>query len=189
MEILIVSAIAVATVPAMLFQTISNKTIQWIVFGLFLAVAFGTIIATPIMEKGQIVLGETALTKVNIIPISIGYLLALNLLVVPLLYWIDKRHANVNAIARQRKDRTSRIPEPAIHALTALGGAFGAFTSQQMFKHKRSKGSFQFVFLFTILTSMAIYYCLWLVLEPDMARVDAWFKSTEIFDGIGFSGR
>ena len=189
MEILILSAIAAATVPAMLFQTMSNKSMQWITLGLFLAIGFGTLIAVPLMENGSMALGETVLTKVNIVPIGLGYLIALNMVVVPLLYWIDKRHANENVLIKKRNRKSNRIPETAIHALTATGGAFGAFTSQQLFHHKRNKGSFQMVFFVTILTSLAIYYALWLAVEPDMARIDAWFKNSNMFNGLSIPGK
>ena len=189
MEILILSAIAAATVPAMLYQTISNKSVQWVLLGLLLTMGFGTLIALSLMESGQTVLGDTVLTKVNIVPFGLGYLLVLNLLVVPLLYWIDKRHANENVLVKKRNDRSNRIPETAMHTLTAMGGAFGAFTSQQLFHHKRNKGSFQLVFLLTILTSFAIYYGLWLAVEPDMARLDAWFKNSNLFNGLNIPGK
>jgi uncharacterized membrane protein YsdA (DUF1294 family) len=184
MEILILAAIAAATLPAMLFQTISNKSIQWIFLGLFLAIAFGYLFSVPILENGSVSLGETAMTRSQIIPIGIGFLCALNFIVVPFLYWIDKRHANINRQARSKKERVGRVPEPAMHALSAVGGAIGAFTSQQMFHHKRSKSSFQLVFFGTILTSIAIYYSLWVVLEPDMARFDAWFQKSSIFKDL-----
>ena len=66
----------------------------------------------------------------------------------------------------------------------ALGGGVGAFASQQIFHHKRTKGAFQMVFFLTILTSFGIYYALWLAVEPDMVKVDAWIDSIQLFEGI-----
>jgi len=189
MELLILLAIAAATVPAMLYQTMSNQSVQWIFFGLFLAVAFGVLLAMPVMDNGSLVLGDTVLTQVQFVPIGIGFLLALNFLVVPLIYWVDKRHANYNHLVKNKKKKSSRVPEVAMHTLTALGGAVGAFTSQQVFHHKRNKGSFQIVFFLTILTSMAIYYAIWMALEPDMARLDAWFQNSEIFRDLHLFGQ
>ena len=189
MEILIAAAIAVATLPAMLFQTISTPRVRWVLIGGLLALGLGMVIALPMLEQGEILFGETALTKVNIIPIMIGYLVALNFLVLPMMYWIDKRRAILNGARGDKKNQRERVPEFSMHFLTSLGGAFGAFTSQQIFRHKRSKGSFQLMFFFTILTSMAIYYVLWIAVEPDLARVDAWMKSTGLFRDVDlFSG-
>lgn len=178
MELLILTAIAVATVPAMIFQTISNLTVRWVVFGGLVAIALGAIIALPLIENGEVILGPSVLTKVNAIPVALGYLIVLNLLVVPAMYWVDKRRAIINHARHNPDIEIKRVPEFSMHFLTALGGAIGAFTSQQLFRHKRSKKSFQMMFFITILSSLIIYYFLWLAVEPDLARVDAWMKKS-----------
>jgi len=178
MELLILCAIAVATVPAMLFQTISNLTVRWVLVGGLIAVSLGVLIAFPLIEQGEVILGPSVLTKVNAIPIVLGTLIALNFLVVPSMYWVDKSRAIKNGRMPSKKKAEARVPEFSMHFLTALGGAIGAFTSQQIFRHKRSKKSFQMMFFFTILTSMIIYYFLYLAVSPDLARIDAWIKRT-----------
>lgn len=178
MELLILSAFAVATLPAMIFQSISNLTVRWVLIGGLIAAVLGTLIALPLIEQGELVLGPTALTKIDAIPIAFGFLLVLNFLVLPAMYWVDKRRAIINHVRRHTKIQTKRVPEFSLHFLTALGGAVGAFTSQQLFRHKRSKKSFQMMFFVTILSSMMIYYVLWLAVEPDLARVDAWLKQS-----------
>lgn len=184
MEILISSAIAAGTLPAMLFQTLSSLRVRWVLIGTLLAASLGALIAYPMIEQGEALFGATTLTKVNIIPAVIGFLIALNIFVIPMMYWIDKRRAILNDASRNKKVQRNRVPEFSLHFLTSLGGAFGAFLSQQLFRHKRSKTSFQFMFFFTILTSMAIYYVLWIAVEPDLARVDAWIKSTGLLKDI-----
>ena len=176
MELLILSAIAVATVPAMLFQTISNLTVRWVLIGAFIAVSLGALIAFPLIEQGEVILGPSVLTKVNAIPVALGFLIVLNLLVVPTMYWVDKRRAIINGRNRNKKTAVARVPEFSMHLLTAVGGAIGAFTSQQVFRHKRSKKSFQMMFFVTIISSMIIYYVLYLAVSPEFARIDAWFS-------------
>jgi uncharacterized membrane protein YsdA (DUF1294 family) len=178
MELLILTAIAVATLPAMLFQTISNLTVRWVVFGALFAVTLGALIALPLIENGEDILGPSVLTKINAIPVALGFLIVLNFMVVPCMYWVDKRRAIINHARHNPKTAIRRVPEFSMHFLTALGGAIGAFTSQQIFRHKRSKKSFQMMFFITILSSMIIYYFLWLAVEPDLARVDAWIKKS-----------
>ncbi len=187
MEFLIILAIAAATIPAMLFQTISNKAVQWILFGLFLSLAFGATIAISAIESDNEMLAFASTPHSNILLFGIGFLVVLNLIVVPFLYWFDKRHAKVNSTIRNKKQKISRVPETAFHALTAMGGAFGAFLSQQIFQHKRSKGTFQVVFFLTLLTSMAIYFGLWLILDPDLSRFDAWVNNSDLMKSLGIS--
>ena len=184
MEILISSAIAAGTLPAMLFQTLSISRVRWVLIGGLLASVLGALIAFPMIEHGEVLFGATALTKVNLIPAMIGFLMALNIFVIPMMYWIDKRRAILNDMHRNKKVKLNRVPEFSMHFLTSIGGAFGAFLSQQLFRHKRSKASFQFMFFITILTSLAIYYVLWIAVEPDMARVDAWIRSTGLLKDI-----
>ena len=152
------------------------------VVGGLVAIVLGAIIALPLIQRGEIVLGPSVLTKVNAIPITLGFLLVLNLLVVPCMYWVDKRRAIINGSLRNKKQATQRVPEFSMHFLTALGGAIGAFTSQQVFRHKRSKKSFQMMFFITILSSMIIYHFLWIAVSPDLARVDAWIKKAGFFN-------
>ncbi|NNC36395.1 MAG: DUF1294 domain-containing protein [Acidimicrobiales bacterium] len=178
MELLIICAIVLATVPAMLFQSISNLTIRWVLLGGLFAIAVGTLLALPLIEQGEFILGSSTLTKVHAIPIAIGFLIVLNLLVVPSMYYLDKRRAIINHNARDKKKMASRVPEFSMHFLTALGGAIGAFTSQQLFRHKRSKKSFQMIFFITLLSSMIIYYVLWVAVSPDFARIDAWMENS-----------
>jgi len=103
-------------------------------------------------------------------------LVALNVLVVPSMYWVDKSRAIKNGRKPNKKTAVTRVPEFSMHFLTALGGAIGAFTSQQIFRHKRSKKSFQMMFFITIISSMVIYYFLYLAVSPDLARIDAWIS-------------
>lgn len=181
MEFLIISAIALVTVPAMLFQTIANPTIRWVLLGGMFAASVGAVLALPLIQQGELILGPSLLAEIDVIPIAVGFLVVLNLLVLPSMYWLDKRRAIINNKVGNKKNQAPRVPEFSMHFLTAFGGAIGAFTSQQMFRHKRSKKSFQLMFLFTIISSFIIYYLMWIAVSPDLARIDAWIKSSGFF--------
>jgi uncharacterized membrane protein YsdA (DUF1294 family) len=45
-----------------------------------------------------------------------------------------------------------RVPESTLHFAALVGGWPGAFLAQRRFRHKTSKGSFQFVFWIVVLT-------------------------------------
>jgi len=121
-----------------------------------------------------------------------GYLIALNFLCIPMIYWRDKRKAvalsehsqsiaNVADImtpspwrktpdniedasaedSSSARPRDFRVPENALHILTALGGGLGAFLSQQLFRHKTSKQSFRTFFYFTLIVNAPVLYYLW----------------------------
>jgi uncharacterized membrane protein YsdA (DUF1294 family) len=70
-----------------------------------------------------------------------GYAVAINLLAYAA-YASDKRRAI---------EKEWRLPEARLHLLALLGGWPGAFLAQRRLRHKCSKGSFQFVFWFTVI--------------------------------------
>lgn len=57
------------------------------------------------------------------------------------IYYVDKQRA---------RQKGQREPESMLHLLELLGGWPGAFLAQRKFRHKSSKGSFQFVFVLII---------------------------------------
>ena len=60
-----------------------------------------------------------------------------------------------NDKVRAERDRW-RTPESTLHMLDLLGGWPGGLLAQQMFRHKSSKGSFQFTFWITVLLNCAM---------------------------------
>ena len=66
----------------------------------------------------------------------IGYLVAISVATV-YVYWSDKKRAEVNSW---------RTPEKTLHLLELIGGWAAAFISQRLFRHKISKGEYQFMF-------------------------------------------
>lgn len=86
--------------------------------------------------------------------VAISWLVALiplNLLVLPSLYWWDKR------IAMSDDSASTRIPENALHALMFCGGLLGAYIGQKAFKHKTSKQSFQIKHYIVCALSIIVY--------------------------------
>ncbi len=79
----------------------------------------------------------------------ICFLAALNLAVLPAFYYIDKRRAT--------KAGGRRIPEVALHALAAVGGAPGAWLGQVVFRHKTKKAQFRRVFWATGASSVVVF--------------------------------
>ncbi|XZG68965.1 DUF1294 domain-containing protein [Chitinibacteraceae bacterium HSL-7] len=63
-----------------------------------------------------------------------------------LLYWHDKRQAQAGGW---------RTPEARLHLVALLGGWPGAWSAQRLFRHKSSKSSFRWVFIFTVLCNLA----------------------------------
>ena len=51
-----------------------------------------------------------------------------------------------------------RVPESTLHMLSLLGGWPGALVGQQVFRHKRRKGSFMVVFWLTAILHCACVY-------------------------------
>ena len=78
-------------------------------------------------------------------------LIPLNFIVLPILYWRDKR------IASKGAGDKLRIPENAFHALTFSGGYIGAWIGQSQFNHKVSKKSFQIKHYAVCVVSICLY--------------------------------
>jgi len=78
------------------------------------------------------------------------FVIALNIVVMPFLYGWDKRQSNY--------DDAGRIPEIVLHSLAIFGGGIGALLSQNLFRHKTKKKSFQRLRWIAVGTSMALYY-------------------------------
>lgn len=62
-------------------------------------------------------------------------------------YGFDKRRAQSGG---------RRVPEAVLHALTAAGGAVGAFAAMRYFRHKTIKGSFRVVFWALVVFQVAV---------------------------------
>lgn len=76
-------------------------------------------------------------------------LFSINFVVMPFLYWLDKRKAY--------KQGETRIPESVLHFFAYAGGGAGAYASQRFFCHKTVKQSFRKVFRVTLVCSVLIY--------------------------------
>ena len=85
-------------------------------------------------------------------PLLVGYLIAVNLVVI-LAYFYDKQAAVRGYL---------RVPERVLHVLAAAGGTPAAMFSQSAFHHKTIKSSFR-VWFWIILVTQIILLTAWLV--------------------------
>lgn len=56
-----------------------------------------------------------------------------------------------------------RIPERSLHAMTLIGGTFGAFAGQKTFRHKTRKANFRVVFWLTGWLQLVLAYVFWVM--------------------------
>jgi len=77
-------------------------------------------------------------------------IMALNLVVVPLFYWLDKRKA--------RQQTVIRIPESVLHSLSFIGGAASALIAQKRFHHKTAKQGFRRKTWGALILNAALFY-------------------------------
>lgn len=77
-------------------------------------------------------------------------LLSVNLVVVPGLYWWDKRKA--------RQEQGLRIPEVVLHFFAFAGGAFAALASQRMLRHKTRKLQFAVITWIAMACNIGLFY-------------------------------
>lgn len=54
-----------------------------------------------------------------------------------------------------------RVKEKALHAMTFIGGTFGAFAAQKVFRHKTRKTGFRIVFWLTGWLQVVLIYVFW----------------------------
>lgn len=77
-------------------------------------------------------------------------------LVLFVMYWIDKRAAQLG---------DQRIAEKTLHIFELCCGWPGALMAQQVFRHKTRKGSYQFVFWLAVLANLGALG--WLLVAPE----------------------
>ena len=56
-----------------------------------------------------------------------------------------------------------RVKEKALHAMSFVGGTFGAFAAQKVFRHKTRKTSFRIVFWLTGWLQVVLAYVFWVM--------------------------
>lgn len=79
-----------------------------------------------------------------------GFVISQNVIVLPWLYWLDKRKAV--------QGKKERIPELVLHLLALFGGGLGALYSQQRYRHKTQKPVFQWVAWLGALLLICVLY-------------------------------
>lgn len=77
-------------------------------------------------------------------------LLSLNLIVVPGLYWWDKRRA--------RLDSGQRVPEIVLHTFAFAGGALAALVNMRLLRHKTRKRPFVVITWIALAVNLGMVY-------------------------------
>ena len=153
----------------------NDYTIAISVLSIFLVILFsGTyvvvrILTQPIVGKWcGLIVSATALVTTIIsfgiaragiaedIPLSTiflgSFLLTVNFIVAPYVYWLDKK--------RSKRHGSERIPEISLHAVAYIGGPVGALVSQRIFRHKTKKTKYQYVSWSALI--LCFIFSLWL---------------------------
>ncbi|WP_428034132.1 DUF1294 domain-containing protein [Amphritea sp.] len=84
--------------------------------------------------------------------ILISQMIGMNLAVMPLFYWLDKR--------RSLREHAKRAPEAALHSLSFFGGAGGALVSQKYFHHKTVKPGFRAKTWVAFAVNLVLFYAI-----------------------------
>jgi len=114
-------------------------TAHWFALGISSSIIIGTYSSTFMyVEKLSTSSMVSTIFFEELLPVLLLFsLIALNLVVLPCIYWRDK------VLAEKQTDSAIRIPENALHALAFSGGFIGALIGQKVFNHKVSKQSFR----------------------------------------------
>jgi len=138
-------------------------TARWFTVGIAASVILGHLLLLGLIHIGLIDMtsySRTALYELMVfylIGTSLLSLIPLNLVVLPFLYWRDKRIASNKSDDSLQVNSSLRIPENAFHALTFSGGYIGAWIGQTKFHHKVSKQSFRIKHYIICFISITLY--------------------------------
>lgn len=119
-------------------------TMRWVVGGLIVGVAVTLGLAWSLTMSGLL-----DPHRLDLLMLGCA-LLSFNLVVVPALYWWDKRKA--------RLERGLRIPEVVLHIFAFAGGAFSALASQRVLRHKTRKRQFAVITWIAIVCNIGLFF-------------------------------
>ncbi|MEP3636484.1 MAG: DUF1294 domain-containing protein [Paracoccaceae bacterium] len=160
MEILLLFSVVCVVlyfVVRIIFSIVFTKlTAHWVSIAVTMSYVIGAMIGQIAGQFGTLHHDGDVLRAIGIMVLST--LIALNFAALPALYGWDKR------LSRSTGENTTRVPENALHALTGLGGAVGSMIGQHVFKHKRSKASYQSKHRWMLVASVFLYAVLAYVL-------------------------
>ncbi|MEP6020702.1 MAG: DUF1294 domain-containing protein [Paracoccaceae bacterium] len=134
----------------------TKLTAHWVSIGVAISYVIGAMIGQIAGQFDTLHHDGNVLRAIGIL--ALWTLIALNLATLPVIYGWDKR------LSRSANENTTRVPENALHALTGLGGAVGSLIGQHVFKHKRSKTSYQSKHRLMLVASVFLYAILAYVL-------------------------
>lgn len=119
-------------------------TIRWVVGSLILGAVVTLGLAWSLTRSGVI-----DPHRLDLLLLSCA-LVSCNLVVVPTLYWWDKRKAKLEG--------GLRIPESALHFFAFVGGAVAALMSQRVLRHKTRKRQFVVITWVAIACNIGLFY-------------------------------
>lgn len=122
----------------------TSLTARWIACGLILGLFVSVLLAWSLTRSGLLDPHRLGLLMVC------SVLLSVNLVVVPVLYWWDKRKARVG--------EGMRIPEVVLHSFAFAGGGLGALVSQRLLRHKTRKRGFTVVTWIALASNVGLLY-------------------------------
>jgi len=128
----------------------SRTTAKWLTHGFVLLALLAQVAVFLVLHLSSLTLDGLK----SFIPLI--FLFNLNI-VISFFYFWDKRRS-------QSKGEAERIPENVLHFFTFIGGGVGAFLSQQAFRHKTQKVPFRRIFWLSLISSLAIYYGVYLLM-------------------------
>jgi|GEM_PF-972958 len=139
---------------ALLRLLVSRLSAHWLTLGLTASLSLAGLGFSEFSRHGFLhdILSGAATLKQQSGVVLLLLLVALNALVLPVIYGIDKRRAQIAA--------RERIPESVLHTLAFMGGGIGAMLGQALFRHKTSKQPFRRIFWCSLLTSLMLYVAL-----------------------------
>ncbi len=119
-------------------------TVRWVLGGLIIGTGLALGLAWSLTRSGLI-----DPHRLDLLLLCCA-LLSLNLMVVPGLYWWDKRKA--------RQERGLRVPEAVLHFFAFAGAAFAALASQRVLRHKTRKRQFAVITWIAIAGNIGLFY-------------------------------
>ncbi len=123
---------------------------KWFTHGFVISILFASILSSLLLTSLKLLNVENAEYFLKAIVFSV--LAGINVAVIPVFYWYDKRLSNI--------ENSMRIPEKVLHGFAFLGGAASAILVQRLFKHKTAKIGFQRITWCAVVPTFYIFYIL-----------------------------
>lgn len=122
---------------------------KWLAIGVLLSLLLNALFLIAAVRLNRQFELFAELTPLSIW-LFVSFVFTQNLLLVPGLYWYDKRQS--------KQPHKERIPERILHILALCGGGFGALYGQRHLHHKSQKAMFKVTAWLGILAIVYVGY-------------------------------